>query len=150
MPEREDIWKEGGTDAAALAAGGLAIVLTTYMDEGRYELLGAAVSLTLFWTLLAYLLGKERHWAQRLALAGVAGLTATPLAGFVIEVSLAQDPLEFFSWYELPRKVEDLEGKELASSVGGLATLTAWAVVGALVAILDVLSFSKGLKQREG
>lgn len=144
MADRGNNRMEGGTDAAALAAGGLAIVLTTYMDEGRYELLGAAVSATLFWTLLAYLLGKERHWTQTVAFAAVTGLTATPFAGFVLELFQAQDPCSFFSWSEPPLKVKDLEEDELASSVGGLATLAAWATVGAVVAILDVLFRRKG------
>jgi hypothetical protein len=129
--------REGDTDAAALAAGGLAIVLTTYVDEGRYDLFGAIVSLTLLTTLLAYLLGKERSGPQRAALAGVAGLVATPLVGFAIEFAQAADRAAFFSCCEISQRVKSLEETELASTVGELPIAIAWAVVAALVGGLD-------------
>src|SRR5687767_6411581 len=119
MAQDGDRLTEGATDAAALAAAGLAIVLTTYMEEGRYDLLGAVVSLTLLGILVAYLFGRERLVRQRIALAAVAGLVAIPSIGFVIElVQAGNDWRGFFSWYEQSERVKEAEGSELASTVG--------------------------------
>jgi hypothetical protein len=125
------------TDAAALAAGALAVVLTMYLDEGQYEVLGAIVSLTLVCTLLSYLLGGHDNEWQRLAFAAVVGLTATPLTGFLIEVAMRGEIASFFSWSELPRKVEAVEKEEVTSQVGNLSIISAWLGAGALAWIWD-------------
>lgn len=128
---------EGGTDAAALAAGGLAIVLATYMDEGSYDLISAVVAVTLSCVLLAYLAGNSTRLGQRVAFAAVTGLAATPLAAFLLELSLADDHSNFFKWSVSGFTTEVLEKSEPTSRVGDLAILVSWLVLTAAAAWYD-------------
>lgn len=125
------------TDAAALAAGGLAIVLATYMDEGRYDLISAAVAVTLSCILLAYLAGKTEGLGQRMAFAAVTGLAATPLAGFLLELLLADDRSSFFLWCVPGFTEEELEKSEPTSRVGDLAIFVSWLALAAVAAWYD-------------
>ena len=119
----------GPTDAAALAASSLAVVLTTYMHDGAYDLVGALVSGTLVWTLLSFLLGRSRNPAERIAFAAVVALTAIPLMCFIIEHINSHDPANFFTGIGVRK------GRQ--SQVGSMPTLIAFILAIVMVSLAE-------------
>ena len=143
MEVHDSAVRVGNTDAAALVAGGVAIVLTTYLDEGEYDPVGFIVAVTLACTLLAYLLGEYKSPAQRVAFAGVIGLTAVPAFGFLFELLMKWDAAHFFQWSEVQRTIESAEKVDVVSAVGSVPILLAWLGSAAAAGLWDLQVWRK-------
>lgn len=85
--------RTGLTDAAALAAGGVAAALSMLMGSGPNDLLGALVALTLALIIGAYVKDSHRDRWQSLAFASLMGVVTMPVGGFLAELCFYPAPL---------------------------------------------------------
>jgi hypothetical protein len=123
----------GPSDAAALSAAVVVVVITVLVGPGAYNVLGAIVSLTLFFLILGYLWTHPRTVWQSLALSSIIGGVAVPLVGFIVELYWAADRWCLLKWDNPmnPKIDDDISG---VNNFWGIGT---WLVVGAIVFMVD-------------
>ncbi|MBJ7441793.1 MAG: hypothetical protein JHD35_22625 [Sphingopyxis sp.] len=77
--------KGGQTDAAALGAGVVAVVVSILTADGPFEFSGVVISATLVFIVVGYMGSHTRTTLQSLAFATVLGTFCWPVAGFMFE-----------------------------------------------------------------
>ena len=140
MPPRQSMDQGGHTDIAAIAAAVVAVAVAMFVVTGPYDAIGAMVAITLWLIIGGYVWKHHRTIFQSVAIAALLGVIATPIIGFVLELTLAHD-----KWSLLTRS-EPLNGKvgvdwrecePRRSDVNNIWPIGIWLVVGGLVFVAD-------------
>lgn len=146
----------GGTDAAALAGGVVAIAMTMFAEPGPYDELGVVVAVTLAVLLFAYVRFHRRDRPQSIAVAAVAGVVGVPVVAYGLEMlklGLWTDCgdgrlLEPFAVANNCRPVEIGSG-ELASTVMDWWAAGIWLVIATIVYVIETNWWQPKLKRLE-
>ncbi|MDN3922484.1 hypothetical protein [Roseateles violae] len=81
-------------DAAALAGAALAGALAAAVNPGPYDIFSAIISVTILLVIWAYERGRNRDFAQSLALAAVVAFVSLLLLGLPLELLAGQGSLD--------------------------------------------------------
>jgi hypothetical protein len=84
----------GNTDVAALCAAITAVAITMFSVRGAFQLLGAAVALTLAFVVFGHVWKHHRSIMRTIAIAMILGVIAVPIVGFALELANANDPIK--------------------------------------------------------
>jgi hypothetical protein len=132
---------EGHTDIAALSAAVVAVAVSMLVVPGPFEIVGAAVAVTLACVIAGYVWRNVRATSlQSLAIAAVFGMIAIPIVGFVGELWVAHDKWSLVARGEPLNCQVGMEWKPCnppQSGVNNLWLIGTWIIIGGLVFMAD-------------